>query len=568
VRLPDKGIVVVTGRNGAGKSSGFIESLTTCCWGKSLRSASMWFPLRKGYIDVELEAVTVKRTFDGKKASLLWSVEGKQPEQYETTTKAQDALARTIGTFDVWRKTCVFSSQDASHFTRATDTERKRLLEELLNLDQFNTAFEAATKEARSLKGKLTEHEKEIAVQLDRVEFFVREAKQTEATLANKRAEYEASLRLYESVDLASIDVEIDELHTESENLERKILERQQEVRAVNTELRDFESKINNANRTISQLEGRMGHLKAHFESFAEAKCPTCEQLVDDIKAATKKKDLKAEYKVAKEDRDKLKVFIEAAVEQARVVESKVETLLETQERDTKQRTAVVNRISKLQVAKNHVVVLEKAVKEHEDLVQKYTAAALECKETAKALKASTRDTEKHHQVIRDSCDVLGVSGFRAALLSEILDTLAIMANKWLERLTGKAVHVALTPYSESKTGAVTDALSLQILGLGLEDYRSLSGGERRRVDIAMLFALADVSAAAFGAEPGTLFLDEVTDAPLDDEGADMLCDAMLELSKTRPIVAICHSSYAIGRLKPRCVEHYHVEDGKISTRL
>jgi DNA repair exonuclease SbcCD ATPase subunit len=108
--------------------------------------------------------------------------------------------------------------------------------------------------------------------------------------------------------------------------------------------------------------------------------------------------------------------------------------------------------------------------------------------------------------------------------------------------LADAGVRVRLEPYTERAGGGVKDAIALLVDGAGDgHGYRACSAGERRRLDVALLLALAEIARATSGDEPGTLWLDEVFDA-LDDDGADAVCAAVRELCRDRCVVVITHS--------------------------
>jgi DNA repair exonuclease SbcCD ATPase subunit len=114
---------------------------------------------------VVADGIAIERTYSTEKGTkLYWSLrddgtetgaafdsmqrlggtetEGTDNPRFESKTQAQNALDALIGPYDVWRRSSTFSSQDAAHFSLATDSERKRLLETILGLDIFDTALE------------------------------------------------------------------------------------------------------------------------------------------------------------------------------------------------------------------------------------------------------------------------------------------------------------------------------------------------------------------------------------------------------------------------------------------
>src|SRR5512144_2867020 len=141
LQLPERGVVLVTGPNGSGKSS-LIEAVDTGIWGKTLRGSPPWSD-EKGSVSLVVDDLTIGRKYNGRGTLLKWQRGGAEPVIFENQTKAQDALIAVLGDFDVWRKTHCFSASDAALFTTATDAERKRLLEVILDLEKFDIAARA-----------------------------------------------------------------------------------------------------------------------------------------------------------------------------------------------------------------------------------------------------------------------------------------------------------------------------------------------------------------------------------------------------------------------------------------
>ena len=121
---------------------------------------------------------------------------------------------------------------------------------------------------------------------------------------------------------------------------------------------------------------------------------------------------------------------------------------------------------------------------------------------------------------------VLGMRGVRVKVLGHALAGIEHVANGWLSRMSS-GVKVELKSFTETKTAGINDALSLEIHGVGGgHGYKATSGGERRRVDAALILGLAEVAAAASGGGDGTLWMDEVFDA-LDVDGCAAVAECL-----------------------------------------
>ena len=122
IDLPERGTVLITGVNGSGKSS-CVEAVSTALWNETLRGTFPW--QERGLVSVTTEGLFVQRSRKGKSQHLNFNRLGTNATNYDTPTKAQEALALQVGDLTTWARTHVFSASDANNFTSASD--RKRL---------------------------------------------------------------------------------------------------------------------------------------------------------------------------------------------------------------------------------------------------------------------------------------------------------------------------------------------------------------------------------------------------------------------------------------------------------
>jgi DNA repair exonuclease SbcCD ATPase subunit len=96
-----------------------------------------------------------------------------------------------------------------------------------------------------------------------------------------------------------------------------------------------------------------------------------------------------------------------------------------------------------------------------------------------------------------------------------------------------------------TKVRATSEAIALLCdRGDGrLRPYEALSGGQRRRVDIALLLSLSQLSPSA-----GTLYFDEAFDT-LDKQGIDAVCELLADFGEERCVVVISHNEDLAARL-------------------
>jgi DNA repair exonuclease SbcCD ATPase subunit len=96
-----------------------------------------------------------------------------------------------------------------------------------------------------------------------------------------------------------------------------------------------------------------------------------------------------------------------------------------------------------------------------------------------------------------------------------------------------------------TKVRATAEAISLQCdRGDGkLRPYEAMSGGQRRRVDIALLLSLSQLAPSA-----GTLYFDEAFDT-LDQQGIEAVCELLADFGQERCVVVISHNEELVNRL-------------------
>lgn len=517
IALPKTGLVLVTGANGSGKSS-MVEAVAWGLWGKTLRGTN---PAPCGVTVHGAGHFHVKRTA-GTKRVIEWTSENGVKLDWESSMEAQKGLERTVGDFDVWRRTHVFSSQDATHFTLATDAERKRLLEELLGLDRFDVALEACRVDLKAARVRLDT----VTAQRSRVLMLLEHAEQSQ-----KRAEN--TLDTLPPLPDTPKDVE-DSL--DALRVQRNALVEEKRAHLARAQMMDeahgaAQGAYNAAARAVETLEA------------SGLSCPACGQPWPDVEHK-EQEILKARAALAaipKPTRDR------SAHDAVSAVEDKISAVI-TQGvalkhmQDERHRVSLTRRALEAQIM---VAFAERF--QHEETLDELHLEPLQ------SAVVELEAVEK----------VLGTKGVRAHILGQALGGLETLANQWLSVLgAGRNLSVKLTSYQAKKTGGVTESLGLEVVGAGGgHGYAGASGGERRRIDVALLLALADLSAAAFDKRPGTLFFDEVFDS-LDVPGVRAVLSALHLLAQERVVVIISHSADLISEVDP--VLQYHVEHGEV----
>lgn len=548
--LPETGVVLVTGNNGSGKSA-LIEAVPLTLWGKTLRGAKLWRAEEQEQVCVWLGSKEYWRYNNGNiRCKLRWAVSDDSFAVtwiHDTTRDAQSVLNAELGTMEQWRRSCVLSSSDASNFTSVTDAERKRLIESIVGADKLEDGYREALGEFRKLEIKLT-------------------ACQSDLRLAQVQAQ-EASKRLE---DAQSISFDETPATAPDEERNQKL---QEALKHTKEAAADLHQDKREAEGAVYKAKAKESIAVREATRLAQGDCPTCNQPIppEMLSAA--------------------QALVTTAQEEAQQAEAEVASTLkglqvELAELDFEHET--LNR---------HILAIRDTSMRYDLWQRNRTNAANVEKATDQALQdlASAKEkSQKLHtaltSIAAQVCDqkaavkTLSTKGVRAHLVSRVLSAIEVSANRWLSKICHGDIELSLKPTSTKADGkSLKEAVSLTIstqraaiankllkadeskaVDIPSEDFRgyeNASGGERRRIDIAIMFALSEVAEAAAGRSHSTLFCDEIFDA-LDEPGIDAVCVALRELAQDRCVVVISHN--ATEKLKEVAAVHVHVTDGSL----
>lgn len=508
--FPATGIVTITGPNEVGKSS-IIEGIACGLWGKTICGADPW-AASKGSVEVETDRVVVRREYKGGRTRLYWRLLTEEKfRDYATMTKAQEDLESVVGPFALWRKTSVYSSADAAQFSTASDAERKRLLETLLGLDVFDAALAACRSDLRSVgdaRGTLV---------------LRREV------LAERIAGYERALA--DSGLVAPGDEKVDPaaLRVEARELSRLIAEGE-------TMLRDLRgSSAKDAERAV-RADSECGAVAAKLSALSGDRCPTCDQPIPkEMRAALQGEVLRARQE-ADALRDRARTLMEEGSTQA-------DEIGEEQQELVQRRAMLLTRAS---TAERDAERCAEAAKAAARAGRDLEAARVELKDLEERFAALTRELDEVHAAE----NVLGLRGVRAHLLGRTLKGIEGAANVHLGRIARSDLRITLRPFTEKRTGGVSDAIAMDVKdGRVSRPYRAFSGGARRRLDVSLLLALSEVSAAAHGVDPGTIAFDEPFDA-LDADGIRAVSEVVRRMAERRLVVVVTHRPELVADLQ------------------
>jgi len=501
IEFPDRGIVLFSGKNGSGKTT-IAEAVPMAIWGRTVkdRGQPIWAANKGGKIEVEANEKTYTRLQTGR-VKLSFS-DGKE---YETTTHAQKEVNSHFGEFGTWKRSAVLSSQESAGFCGATDSEKKQMLEALTHSEAIAGAAEIAAKKSRESRDAWNQKDKEEAVQT--------------ANLAS------AKRSLLNSVPPDYDDTEI-ENHTYNEEAhELSISEKDRKKKA----LISSREHLIRVREKMADLNSEKKRIQKSKNSLKLGKCERCgqsvtEQLVENHLLESDKELASIENEsenVLREGTEAKLAYEEASREHEDALRIEREHLAKRENRETLKKLKDVQKEAEL-----------RAEKVGEEYASAKLALKIAVEEKAKSA------TELAH--VKEAHKVLGPKGMRAHLVSRTIKALESSANSWLSRIGDKDISLKMSAYGTKSDGSRKDEITVTATINGSSvSVKSASRGERRRIDIAICLALAEIAEASSGNDRSTIFADEIFDG-LTAQGVSAVMNAMTDLAEDRCVVIMC----------------------------
>lgn len=509
--------------------------------------------------------------------------------------------------YDTYTNSIMYGQGDSIVFSQATDKQKKEILEDITNISVYNKAQEVAKEKVKEYSSNVNDNEREqeqVKQEISKLQALAEQAKETynqtstrilatekeiqdvkeeiknkdfESQIENLKQELEES----NTDTVSALKEELDDLNAIEETPFNADLTVVQTLEESLNKLSDAKNLINNeihvVNSNMSRYEQEMAQLDtAEF-------CPTCGHPLDVQHAKQEQKRLEKELQQGKERVQELEKYIaenvtpleqsirenitkeELKIEEARkdhnnqYIEKNQRILHITNEINQLEREESdrVNRInSNIQTLtheeenlRNRLVFLQ------EDLSKLESIPKPNLREEEIKAQEDKLDKLKEENTLLfiakenygDAVKVFSNKGVRSMVLDLVTPFLNRQANKYLAKLTGSTIEVNFTTQVENQDGSLADRFDVEVNNSsGGSTYLLNSEGEKKRIDLAISFALQDLVSS--GAEGMNVALyDEIFES-LDQVGAENVIDILQDkVKEVGTIFVITHNEH----LKP-----------------
>lgn len=399
--------------------------------------------------------------------------------------------------------------------TQSDNTEQINTLDELINkvskkLDKY--------KETEDIIQDITLKIRKLAGDVKNSESLIKSLEQQRSSSEKSKTKCEAKIELLneQKQDISdtigtpcptcgakltskSVQAALDKVDIDIKDYEDTIQEHDDAIVGFNKQIKDTQTSISENNSEIEELEATKSKLKKKLVGK--------DDLEDNMEKLTEQKlDLQAETKQFNRIKDALSKSIE-----------KIETQITEQ---------------KVSAEKTYKPLIESAKEKCEAM-----------RAEADGITAKIESTKQEQKKYEFWVKAFSNQGIKSKLLDDITPYLNRRANKYLCKLTSNSIEVKFSTQTTLKNKEKREKFSIEIINKnGGNQYIGNSGGERKRIDIAINMALQDLVASRSNKQLNIAFYDEVFDA-LDATGCERVIEVLQEVAVDKSsIFVITHN--------------------------
>jgi DNA repair exonuclease SbcCD ATPase subunit len=425
-------------------------------------------------------------------------------------------------------------------FGEMTDKQLKQyFIDKLLNISWTEEAYKKA-------KGDKEQVQKEIIRLETTLESFQQRKSQYENEIKAKSLNKE-SWDSEKEISLRSYAEKINNLHLQKEQLKQqcggaqsiikslesnpkdsKILRKRAETKAqqvdkIIQDIRDFEQKIKMNEHYLEEIENE-------FENTPEEgeRCPTCGSIVGDdavgYKYLNNIKKKKPFVDQINEWSRLLKEYRSKRTEMQSEAQKDMEYViaLEQKEKETDKQISELKAFLQYNTAEDlneRIKDIKKQIKDKKKETNPYSKIIEELTFLINSIVLDMESTSKKLKELQDKLVIIefwkkgfSTKGIQSFLLESITPTINESIKKYMEDLSDGRIKAYFTTVKKLKSGEYRENFHLNIENRdGGDTYYSLSGGARKRVELACSLAIADFHRTISNNQLEFICLDEVT---------------------------------------------------------
>ena len=500
VKLDKEPMMLVVGKNGAGKST-LIDALTFSLFGKpfkKINKSQLLNTVNEKELMVEIEFAVGRSEWKirrGMKPAVFEIYHnGKVINQDAKATDYQKYLEEKVLklNFKSFTQIVVLGSASFVPFMQLTASDRRIIIEDILDIGIFSIMKNLVKDRAGTLKEELSELEYEIKLLQEKI---ILEEKYIEELKSDSDKKRKSNLDKIEETEKLIV-----KLNDEIEDHKDMVLSLMDSIADKSTILK----KNKELDKYRSQIDKNLKKLNKDKRFFEDNEnCPTCEQDIDENFKKRKLNDVEDDIDEMNEGLDKLVLEVEKVEERIAEIQTsndmiqKEENKISLKNSDIQAHNSFITKLNEelqetKEIDKNKVKVFESELQEYKNERLQYV------------------EQRKYYDILST---ILNDKGIKTRVIRKYLPVINDRVNKYLKDMDFFVNFQLDENFNETIKSRHRDDFS----------YYSFSEGEKKRIDVSLLLTWRDIAAMRNSVNVNLLILDEIFDASLDQAGMDDL---------------------------------------------
>lgn len=526
IQLNKRKTTLISGPNGSGKTT-LLDALVFGLFGKPYRNINIpqlvnSINTKNCIVEVEFDIAGIEYKVVRGLAPKLLEIykQGKLIDQDSKAKDYQKMFEENIlkMSYKAFCQVIVLGSTNYIPFMSLTAAERREVVEALLDIDVFSIMNTL-------LKGKMSENKEELKEVSYKLALLKERADAQTNHIKVLKEKSKTSIEKYEqeiqnsTTQNEELQKEIDVLSSQIDTLLRDIKEKNQ-----------IESEVFVAEKNISDNKNSINKILKEITFYKNNDtCPTCSQNISsDLKinkihtCNAQKNDLET----VNLNQQKQIELLEQKINKIHQVEEKINSIQDKIKDVTSNISANNQYIKKMgkQIAELH--------SESGDIEKENEKLELIVNEGKKHLDEK-KELEDNAQYYAMAAMLMKDSGIKSKIIKYYLPIMNKKINDYLDQM-GFFVQFELDEsFTETIKSRHRDVFT----------YASFSEGEKRKIDLALLFAWREIAKIKNSLNCNLLIFDEIMDGSLDDTATDAFLSILKTFKKDTNIFVISHKS-------------------------
>ncbi len=404
----------------------------------------------------------------------------------------QKLIEKILGVkYETFISTIYFNSQTASGFCSLTDGAQKSIFDNILDLERWDGAHQAAGVQLTQAKANLATLEAEIGAYDTTKKSLILDLKKYRDLHAPKIKKQQKILRNKRRI-LQKLNDQLTESCTKLRSFSHA---KQFRPDSLRLQIKMYEAEVEEITRAITIKEQEVLATKDAFARVHQGNCDTCGQRLPQINTEYINQLNRG---LQQSELDLLDLQDMKYVSERN--KNGTEEILNVVEKEISERNEIINKITNLGRASSLVFaqigIYKANLYDRRSAISNTSNAILERRSQCKIL----QDQMPVLAQVRTAC---GPKGVRALMIKTILPMINDSLAKYSNVMMGGEIGAQFK--------LEKDRLELDVKKTGGNGNKSCSAGEARRIDICMLFALLDL-VASLGRKTNFIILDEIFD--------------------------------------------------------